>query len=90
LELIEGNFAQYGTYHFSNLGEATWFDFAVSIIEEHGLADRIHVGRIDYYPTFARRPKFSILDVSKISQHLSHPIPKWQESLRELVNVTLC
>lgn len=90
LELIGNDFSEYGLYHFSNLGAATWFDFAKAIVEAHGLKDEVSVDSTDYYPTFAKRPKYSVLDVSKINKHLTQQIPEWQESLQGLVEVTTC
>lgn len=90
LEMLSDGKAMYGVYHFSNKGAATWFDFAQAIIELHGLEDEVKVGKTDYYPTFAKRPKYSVLDTSKISKYLRQPIPEWRQSLQELVNVTHC
>lgn len=90
LDMIAIDKAEYGVYHFSNKGSATWFDFAQAIVEIHGLEDEVSVGQTDYYPTFAERPKYSILDTSKISKYLPKPIPEWKQSLQELVKVTLC
>lgn len=57
-----------GTWHLTDAGSASWYDFAVAIYEEAralGLLERDVVirpiGSADY-PTPARRPHFSVLD----------------------------
>lgn len=59
-----------GIYHWTDLGVASWYDFAVAIQEEaltRGLLDReaeiVPIGTADY-PTRAKRPAFSVLDIS--------------------------
>ena len=57
-----------GIYHWTDLGVASWYDFAVAIQDEalaRGLLDRtVPVIPIpsSAYPTRARRPAFSVLD----------------------------
>lgn len=77
---------EYGIYHFSNDGEATWYDFAKAIIEYSGLSKVVHVVKTDYYPTFAKRPTYSILETSKIKNALKLKILPWKESLKILIN----
>lgn len=76
-----------GCYHFTNEGVASWYDFAVAIIEEaRSLGFPIKVRRVNpiprtAYPTPARRPAYSVLDKTKIRAVLGYPIPHWRESL---------
>ena len=67
-DLIEAG-APGGIYHWTDLGVASWYDFAVAIQEEalaRGLLDARGVrscpSRRAEYPTRARRPAFSVLD----------------------------
>jgi dTDP-4-dehydrorhamnose reductase len=59
-----------GIYHWTDLGVASWYDFAVAIEEEarmRGLLKRaVEIVPIatSEYPTRARRPAFSVLDSS--------------------------
>lgn len=85
LEMIAKGVDSYGIYHFSNQGQATWYDFALAIVKAHGLEDNVKVGKTDYYPTFAKRPKYSVMDLKKISGYLANPIPNWEGSLNDLV-----
>lgn len=86
LKLIHLDMKDYGIYHFSNDGEATWYDFAKSIIEFSGLSNKVNVVKTDYYPTFAKRPAYSILEISKIKNVLRIKILPWQKSLKILIN----
>ena len=57
-----------GTFHHSDAGVASWYDFAVALAEEghaRGLVTRFPAIRpiaTGDYPTHARRPAFSLLD----------------------------
>ena len=76
-----------GTYHFTNEGVASWYDFAVAILEEGmslGLVNnacKIIPIPTEDYPTPATRPAYSMLDKTKIRKLLNRPIPHWRESL---------
>lgn len=76
-----------GFYHFTNEGVASWYDFAVAIIDEaRALGFPIKAQRVNpipssAYPTPARRPAYSVLDKTKIRAALGRPIPHWRESL---------
>jgi dTDP-4-dehydrorhamnose reductase len=82
---------QAGVYHFSNEGEASWYEFASAIVEEAralGLPVRARrVVRITSaeYPTTARRPAYSVLSKAKIRQRLTAPIPHWRDALHRML-----
>jgi dTDP-4-dehydrorhamnose reductase len=82
LDIINsGNWVS-GIYHYSNKGKISWYDFAVAIKEMIGSSCIVHpIPTIDY-PTPAKRPKFSLLDTSKITSKFGIQIPEWRESLR--------
>lgn len=70
-----------GIYHFSNLGVITWFDFALEIKKLIGSSCVINPIETADYPTPAKRPKWSALDTSKISEIYGVKIADWKESL---------
>lgn len=86
LKLIYCNIKEYGIYHFSNEGKATWYDFANAIIKHSQLSSTVSIVETDYYPTFAKRPKYSILDNSKIKEKLDFTIDLWEDSLKKLTD----
>ncbi|WP_298515348.1 dTDP-4-dehydrorhamnose reductase [uncultured Kordia sp.] len=85
LHIINTENTQYGIYHFSNEGEATWYDFTKEIIQNLNLAeaDQPSLKSVDSYKTKAARPKNSVLDKTKV-RGMIMTIP-WQESLRNLM-----
>jgi len=78
----EGNFEEYGIYHFSNEGVASWYDFAHAIFELKNQSINLIPIPTEDYPTPAVRPKFSILDKRKIKQTFGIQIPHWRTSLK--------
>ncbi|MBV7258284.1 dTDP-4-dehydrorhamnose reductase [Erythrobacter crassostreae] len=80
-----------GTYHHSDAGVASWYDFAVAISEEAlalGLIDtkpRIRPIATEEYPTPAQRPAFSLLDCSKTRMVLADEPVHWRENLRRML-----
>lgn len=81
LNLIKVNSSAFGLYHFSNTGEATWYDFARLILEERQLEDEVSLKATFSYPTNAKRPKFSVLDKTKVETTFKTKIPHWRQSL---------
>ena len=80
-----------GVMHYSDSGVASWYDFAVAIMEEAvttGLFDRpIEITPIpsSAYPTPARRPHYSVLDKSDTIEALGYAPPHWRTSLRDVL-----
>jgi dTDP-4-dehydrorhamnose reductase len=73
-----------GTYHYSNLGECSWYDFAVEIARLSGNECEVKPCTTADYPTKARRPQYSVLDKSKFVTTFGITIPEWRESLEGL------
>ena len=69
------------TFHFTNEGEITWHDFATAIMEIGGKTCKVNPITTDQYPTKAKRPAYSVLDLSKIKEFAGIEIPEWRESL---------
>lgn len=80
-----------GTFHHSDAGVASWYDFAVAIQEEAlelGLLTRpitIRPIATADYPTPAARPAFSLLDCSKTRQTLGDEPAHWRAQLRTML-----
>ena len=70
-----------GIYHFSNFGIITWYDFALEIKRLIGSSCIVNPIETSDYPTPAKRPKWSALDTSKISEKYGVKISDWKESL---------
>lgn len=76
-----------GTYHFSNEGVTSWYDFTKAIHRIVGISG-CHVRPIhtEEYPTPARRPHYSVLDKTKIKATYNIEVPYWEESLAECIS----
>ncbi len=76
-----------GIYHFSNLGDTTWYGFAEKI-KELSKIERCQLIPIETkdYPTAAVRPKYTILDKTKIQDAFHFTIPHWEESLKKFID----
>ncbi len=85
LDLIFDDHQKYGLYHFSNLGEATWYDFAKEILRVSGKLEDIILKKTDNYSTFAQRPKYSVLSKQKANTTFDSNIPDWKESINKLI-----
>jgi dTDP-4-dehydrorhamnose reductase len=80
-----------GTYHFTNSGVASWYDFAIAIFEEAkdlGIPLKVeHVTPITTleYPTPAKRPPYSVLAHQKLLTAIGNYPPHWRQSLRTML-----
>ena len=71
----------YGTYHYSNFGVCSWYDFAVAIFNFKGFNVKVNQIKTKDYPAQAKRPSYSVLDTTKIKQNLNIEIKDWKDSL---------
>ena len=77
---------QEGTYHFSDEGVASWYDFAEAIRHRMGYSCQLHPIRSEQYPTKATRPSYSVLDKAKLKRDFGIILPHWQTSLEDCLN----
>jgi dTDP-4-dehydrorhamnose reductase len=75
-----------GVYHFANMGETTWYDFADKIKAIAGLDCVLNPVETKDFPTPAKRPSYSVLDTSKIEQDLAIDIRHWEDALTDCIN----
>ena len=85
LELIKRNSTSYGTFHYSNEGAASWYDFARAIFELSKVDIKVNYIRSEDYPTPAKRPNFSLLEKHKIKESFNLAIPNWRDSLAKCI-----
>lgn len=81
----ERRFDATGTYHFSNEGAISWYDFAKAICEIGGNECDIRPCHTEEYPSKAQRPRFSVLDKTKVKETFGITIPYWRDSLEDCV-----
>lgn len=81
LKIINSKNKNFGLFHYSNEGVASWYDFAKAIIEETSTTTKLKPINTANYPTPAKRPVYSVLDKAKIKKNLQTTIPYWRDSL---------
>jgi len=81
-----------GIFHWTDLGVASWYDFAVAIQDEalaRGLLSRaIPISPIysSEYPARAKRPPFSVLDSTLTRSMLKVQATHWRHNLRMMLD----
>ena len=83
LQMIESGAWHPGVFHFSNEGVITWYDFAKEIGAQLQTSFVIQTTTTADFPTPAKRPLYSVMDKSKISQLYHIKLRPWKESLQE-------
>lgn len=81
LEIIASGKWEPGIYHYSNKGVINWYSFALAIKELSGSTCIINQVTTREYPTLAKRPVYSALDISKIQKVFGIKPKNWEECL---------
>jgi len=81
IKVILSESKNYGIYHFSNEGSASWYDFAKKIFEINKIKICLKPILTSEFPTPAQRPKYSVLDKSKIKSEFDINIDNWEDAL---------
>jgi dTDP-4-dehydrorhamnose reductase len=90
-KLTHGELAS-GTYHLTNSGVASWYDFAVAIFDEaRALGMPLKVQTVvpissAEYPTPAVRPHYSVLANQKLDRVLGSSRPHWRHDLVKMLH----
>ncbi len=76
-----------GTYHYSNEGVCSWYDFAYAIAQMSGHTScAVLPCHSCEFPSPVKRPSYSVLDKTLIKQTFGLSIPHWTDSLRLCIN----
>jgi len=86
LDIIKSGSDAYGIYHYSNEGVTSWYDFAKGIFDLSATAVKVYPIPTSKYPTRAVRPKFSVMDKSKIKTTFNLEVPYWRDSLSTCIS----
>ena len=87
MKIIKSEKITPGIFNFSNLGRISWFDFAEKIAGLSEAKIKLNAIETSQYPTPAKRPKNSVLDLDKISKTYAIQLKPWEESLEECVQI---
>jgi dTDP-4-dehydrorhamnose reductase len=83
LKLIEHKPIEFGLYHYTQTGEASWFDFANEIMRVNNINASVEPVSSDRFPTKAKRPHYSKLSTDRWMQNTGIAIRTWQEGVRK-------
>lgn len=87
MKIIKSEKITPGIFNFSNLGRISWFDFAEKIAELSDAKIKLNAIETSQYPTPAKRPKNSVLDLDKISKTYAIQLKPWEESIEDCVQI---
>jgi dTDP-4-dehydrorhamnose reductase len=73
-----------GLYHAACDGATSWHGFAEAIVRSLGLAVAVLPITTADYPTAAHRPVYSVLDGTRLKEHLGIALPLWDRALADL------
>lgn len=78
----------YGTYHLTSSGRCDWFSYARAILDMRGEnPSRVRPITSEEARRPARRPAFSVLDISNFCHTFNWTPPPWEEGLREFLRM---
>jgi dTDP-4-dehydrorhamnose reductase len=73
----------YGTYHATNEGICSWYDFAKKIFELKDINIEVNNVTSDQFKRRAKRPKFSVLENFMLNVIGKNNFRHWEEALEE-------
>lgn len=82
IKIVLSGSQNYGIYHFSNEGNTSWYGFAKEIFNLNNTIIDLKPIPTSEFPTPAKRPKYSVLDKSKIKAEFGISIENWEDSLK--------
>lgn len=75
-----------GVYHFSNQGAISWYEFADAIVNYYNLPCQVKPITTNEFKTRATRPKYSVLDKTRIMKTFGIHPPEWKSSLESCLS----
>ncbi|MBS6373891.1 MAG: dTDP-4-dehydrorhamnose reductase [Erysipelotrichaceae bacterium] len=80
---------KYGTYHATNEGICSWYDFACEIFKQAELDVEVIPVTSDVFPAKAKRPSNSRMNKTELDKKGFHRLPTWQDALSRYLKVIL-
>lgn len=77
---------KYGTYHASNEGVCSWYEFACEIFKQADLNVKVTPVDSSKFPVKAIRPKNSRMSKSELDRQGFDRLPVWQDALNRYLN----
>lgn len=79
LDMIQSD--KYGTYHATNEGICSWYEFACEIFKQAGMNVQVTPVSSDEFPTKAKRPCNSRMNKTELDRNGFDRLPTWQDAL---------
>jgi dTDP-4-dehydrorhamnose reductase len=76
-----------GIFHYSNTGETNWYEFAKAIRDTAGLTCIVEPIATAEYPTPAKRPGYSVMDLTAIAEQYDVVLHDWKDSLDKCLSL---
>ena len=76
---------KYGIYHATNMGECSWYEFALEIFKLAKLDVKVKPVTSDEYVTKAKRPFNSRMNKDKLKDNGFNLLPSWQDALKRYI-----
>lgn len=94
VKTVSGQARAHGIYHYCGTPQASWYDFARFVIETAGVYRQPRVRELlpigsEAYPTPAERPRYSVLDCSRIEKEFGVTPGDWRVGAKKVVR-SLC
>ena len=80
---------EYGTYHCTGNGEASWYEFACQIMKLAKLDCKVIPCSTEDYPRPAKRPSFSSLDNLALRCCIKDEMRPWHQALKSYIKKVL-
>ncbi|BAX81353.1 dTDP-4-dehydrorhamnose reductase [Labilibaculum antarcticum] len=81
----KSHFTDFGTYHYSNEGVCSWYDFATEIQNTSKNKCKINSIESKDFQCLAKRPHYSVLNKSKIKHIFTLEIPHWRSRIEHCI-----
>ena len=72
---------KYGTYHATNQGYCSWYEFACEIFKQAGMNVKVNPVDSSTFPAKAVRPKNSRMNQTELDRNGFDRLPTWQDAL---------
>lgn len=79
----------HGVYHYAEVGETSWYDFAKGILDRLALPCKLTPVESSVFPTKAERPAYSKLDATRFFTTSQVEPISWERSLDECMKIEM-
>lgn len=78
---------EYGTYHATNEGICSWYEFACEIFKQADIDIKVTPVDSNAFPAKAKRPSNSRMNKDELDRHGFNRLPTWQDALNRYLKI---